>query len=376
MLLTKTVKVKWFYKTREHYESLGYKFTKYYDEFEVPIEHLIKTANVDVLVNCDYCKQNYTTQYQNYIKCQNNSIIKKDCCIKCKSIKTEESNMLKYGVKSTNQLEETQIKKRKTNLIKYGVETVSQCSEVKEKFRSTCMDRYGVDHPMRLEETKNKVKDTVMNKYGVENILDLPEIQEKIKQTNIEKYGCENPLQNEDIKNKMIDTNLKRYGVRSTSQVKEFREKQVKTLYKNSTVKTSIQQIYIFRLVGGILNYPISTCNVDILIDENIVLEYDGGGHLIPIKNGKLTKKAHQQKELKREKFLRLEGYKIIRIKSYKDLLPEDNVILSMIDYAKEYISSGHSWIYFDINNSKIINSTGEYDYDFGQLRRLYKKNL
>lgn len=47
-----------------------------------------------------------------------------------------------------------------------------------------------------------------------------------------------------------------------------------------------------------------------------------------------------------------------------------------MIQEAILYISSGHSWIYFDIDNSKIINSTGEYDYDFGTLRRIYKKNL
>ena len=42
-----------------------------------------------------------------------------------------------------------------------------------------------------------------------------------------------------------------------------------------------------------------------------------------------------------------------------------------MIEYAKKYISTGHSWIKFDIDNSKIINSQGEINYDFGDLRKI-----
>ena len=40
MLITKMAIVKWNGKNRKHYESLGYKFTKNGDSFEVPVEQL------------------------------------------------------------------------------------------------------------------------------------------------------------------------------------------------------------------------------------------------------------------------------------------------------------------------------------------------
>ena len=46
MLITKTVKVKWNPKTRKHYESLGYEYTKIGDEFEVKVDDLTKGSNI------------------------------------------------------------------------------------------------------------------------------------------------------------------------------------------------------------------------------------------------------------------------------------------------------------------------------------------
>jgi hypothetical protein len=47
-----------------------------------------------------------------------------------------------------------------------------------------------------------------------------------------------------------------------------------------------------------------------------------------------------------------------------------------MYDIALEYLKSGHSWIKFDIDNSKIINSQFECDYDYGVLRKIKEEDL
>jgi len=53
-----------------------------------------------------------------------------------------------------------------------------------------------------------------------------------------------------------------------------------------------------------------------------------------------------------------------------------DNILLNMLDYAKQYLSTGHSWIKFDIDNSKITTSQYETDYDFGELRKISKLDI
>lgn len=88
MIISKMVKVKWHHMTRKHYESLGYKWTKQYDEFEVKVEDLSKGSNVKIQAKCDNtnCKnpvikeviwQNYKRSVDNYGKYYCNSCAKK-----------------------------------------------------------------------------------------------------------------------------------------------------------------------------------------------------------------------------------------------------------------------------------------------------------
>ena len=61
MLLSKTVIMKWNPANIKHYESKGYPFTKYGDEFLVKVEDLSNGSNVLVNVKCDYeyCENSY-----------------------------------------------------------------------------------------------------------------------------------------------------------------------------------------------------------------------------------------------------------------------------------------------------------------------------
>ena len=80
-LVNKPVKVKWHPKTKKHYESLGYIFTKYGDEFEVKIEDLTEGSKTKVGCSCDCCGEPLVREYRVYNKC-----IKEDgktYCNKC-----------------------------------------------------------------------------------------------------------------------------------------------------------------------------------------------------------------------------------------------------------------------------------------------------
>lgn len=85
------VKVKWMNCNIEWYTSKGYVYTKYLDEFFVDIKDLQKGSKSFVKVVCDYCGEIYECRYYSYKR--NNDSVKKDCCKKCKLIK---SNEVKY----------------------------------------------------------------------------------------------------------------------------------------------------------------------------------------------------------------------------------------------------------------------------------------
>lgn len=103
------VEVSWHPSTRKHYEELGYKFTKYRDIFTVPAEQLSKGSEHKVEVMCDYCENVIIKQWYHYQQSLNDSIIQKDACNSCKTIK---------GFSNTQY--RTKKKVEKTNLLNSG----------------------------------------------------------------------------------------------------------------------------------------------------------------------------------------------------------------------------------------------------------------
>lgn len=359
MLLTKTVKIKWYSRTKSHYTNKGYKFTKMGDYFEVNVNDLTEGSHADVQVLCDYCKETVITkEYRIYLRDNKNGIINNDCCENCKGLKIIESNQKTYGVNGVMQLD-----------------------EVKEKAERTCEENYGVKSPLQNKEILQKVKNTNLERYSVENVSSVDKFKEKREQTNLKRWGYKSSLLNPEIIKKFTSTNLNRYGVKYPMQNKEILKKcidnSMKTLDKNGKIKCSTQQIYLSNLLNGKINYLFSNCFLDIVIPNKMVyIEYDGGGHDLSVKLGKLTQEEFNYKEIKRGTFLEKNGWKLIRIISSKDLLPSDEKIIEMIDYAKEYLSTGHNWIKFDIDNQLIKCSQFEESYDYGKLRRITKKDL
>lgn len=361
MLLTKEVEILVYKNKFKHYKGLGYfipfKETSERVNIVVKIEDTPKTSSVLIKIKCDYCDEEYYTTFQKYNKLKKD-IINKDACKKCFSKKVQESNIIKYGVACSLYI-----------------------PEIRNKVDKILIDKYGYINPFNNKEIQDNIKKQWKDKYNVENPSQIDYIKEKRKITFIEKFGCENPSQNEEIKQKKIQTCLKNYGVNNPTQCPEIVDKVriafLQTMDKNNLIAYSKNQKYLNELLKGNLNYLFDRSFLDIAFpNEMIYLEYDGSGHDLSVRLNTISKEDFKSKEQRRYYSLKNRGWKMIRIISLKDKLPYDFKLIEMITYAKEYLNLGRSWIKFDIDNSKVINSQGEFDYDFGKLRKIKKEDL
>jgi len=351
---------------------------------------LSKNSHVKVKVRCDYCQEVFKREYR-YIE-RARKVVAKDSCSKCSHLKTRDVNMSLYGYEYYTGTEEFKQKKKDTNIKRYGTENPLQNEDVKAKSRETIRSKYGVDSYTQTQEYKDKVKKTSLEKYGVEHHGKSSEIVNKRKQTTIERYGVENVSQLEFIKNKKKDTLQKNYGVdvpaqsqivrnlmKATSkekygfeypmQASEVKEKLRKTLADNNLVKTSLQQKIIHHVIGGVLNYPYYTANLDIAFPEDkIYIEYNGGGHWLRVKFGHFTEEEFKQFERNRWYSLYRNGWKDVRITSKADKLPKRQVVLSLIKDGLDILNNGRSWVEFDIDNNEVKTSQYTQPYNFGEL--------
>lgn len=373
MLLDQDVHTRWVSSNRKWYEEKGYIFTKYNDKLTVKAKDLTLSSDVRVEFICDYCGETKDKQFKEYINSLNKSPIKKDCCYDCRSLKNKESNMLVYGVESTNQVPEILEKRFETNLSRYGAITPSSNAEVIEKTKNTMNERYG-GHYNSTIEGKEKYRQYCLDNFGVENVFQLEETKEKTKQTNLEKYGVEHHTKSEDFQDKMKLELLDKYGVEYQVQREEVKEKSRISMYENQSVATSKNQIYLWRLLGGELNFPFKTSSIDIAFpDEKIGIEYDGSGHWLRVIHGISTPEEFAIKEKNRNYGLYRGGWKIIRIISKTDKLPCNDIIEKMMEISKNHFSEGRHWIEFNIDENIIKTSLYEKEFNFGELLSYYK---
>jgi len=406
LLITENIEVKWHGASKQHYINKGYQFTKTGDIFIVKTLDLSKGNNQYIKVKCDYqevgCEDIINIRFADYYIRNLNGIIHKDCCNNpnCMKEKRKESLQKTYGYENANQIPEAKEKRNQTcqelyggnspmcsidvrekSIVtlqdKYNVDNISQVDEIKKKKVITSLKNYGVEYPMQTDEIKEKFIETNFVRYGVNNYTQTEEYKERAKITNQNKYGVDWFIQSNDIHEKAEQAFLNKYGARCSVLVPQIKDKILKSLYKNNTAPRSIQQEYLSNLYNYELNYLVDNCFLDMAnINEKIYVEYDGSGHDLSIRLGRMTQKQFDIKEINRGYYLAKLGWKRINIISQKDKLPSDNTLLLMLDYAKDYLLTNHSWIKFDIDNHKIITSQYKINVDFGKLRKITKKDI
>ena len=398
MIYGKTAKVYMNGSNMKRYKPLGYNVS--YGEYaDIKVEDLSDSSTVNVLFKCDYCGNIFEREWGIYIRDKKKCPVQKDACKECFPKKLEESMVLRYGVKNSMNLESTKEKIKNTNIERYGVENARQNEAVKEKFKNTCLERYGTTSPLKNEQIKQKFINTNIEKYGGKSPMCDKDVREKAESTNLEKYGVKNCLQNEEIKAKVEETNLRLYGSRKigqskycidkraktnlerygcvcTLQVPEVKERAQKTLeekygvtncMQSEEIRTralqtridnygvngglvSSQQIYLWNLYGGEINYPFHGYLADIMFTEDsIIIEYSGSGHDIRVKYGQVTEQEFtNSEEVRRNVFLQ-NGYKEFEIISKTDNLPSDDFLLRLKNRAFDILQNTSN-VYYGYN--------------------------
>lgn len=180
---------------------------KQYKEKYIDLEFLLSIYEVDGRVNtseytgvcaktktsfvCSGCGKLITITA---IILKNNNFV-----LRCKSCRTKETCMEKYGVSNPSQSTIVKDKKKDTFMSHYGVDNYSKSEErnsnianIVAKSNETCLERYGVKNYSQSEECKEKRKDIFRERYGCDYYSQTEECKEKYKQTCLEKYGVPN----------------------------------------------------------------------------------------------------------------------------------------------------------------------------------------
>lgn len=303
------------------------------DTIEVPIDLLNRGARARVYAKCDVCGDIKKVAYSSYT--QNIANQGFYCCPKCKYVKEKATNLKRYGVECSLLDKEIREKGVCTSMERYGTAVPAASAECQRRLEEANLKKYGVKRPLSLKEVQDKARKTNLAKYGSEFVGGSAEIQAKIKKTNIARYGCANVMGNRDICDKAVAKKLANMN--------------------GAYTYTSRQQRHIYEVYGGELNVHIGGYFVDILLDDNIFFEYDGGGHDMAVKCGWCSQEEFDRREQNRTRYLKSAGYKEFRMISKFDRVPSDDILISLFEYAHLQFSKNFTSVIYNIDNNTIL---------------------
>lgn len=383
LLKDELVEVKVNSKTCQYYLDLGYSLPthknsrgkvafSFGETIKVKPSDLKPSSNIKVKVKCDYCGKVYEKRYVDHVKKD------KDACVDCTQKAREEKMMIKYGCLNPMHVAEFKENLRKTCVEKYGTEYAIQNESVRQKAKETLKKNYGVDAPIQNPQIREKINNTCRERYGTDYPFGSEKITKKIEQTLQAKYGVDHISRLPEINNRRKSTLMEKYGEDNPMKIPEFRAKQMETMYLNGSQKCSTQQKYLFDLYGGEINYPLSKFFLDIYIpNDNIDIEFNGGGHNLCVKIGSIENDEFLKNERIRSIIIRRNGIRQLTIVSPEDLLPSDKILLQMYSESLSYFNTtNHTWRTYDIDKGIFMDAEhkdGE-SYDFGDLRKIQKQ--
>lgn len=151
------VKIKWNSNNREHFENLGYIFTKRYDEFFVKACDLFDSSKLKVKAVCDYCGDEYETSYCVIKNAINNGEL--NACRYCASKKKNSKNAHIRAERNYN-LVIAECNKRGYELLTPKEELVTVCMYITLKTSNSItkvwMDNFIRGHDCLIESYKNR----------------------------------------------------------------------------------------------------------------------------------------------------------------------------------------------------------------------------
>ena len=160
------------------YSSKGYKWNDD-NKCLINIKDLSNNSHYLIKVKCDNCGCIKESIYKNYFKITN-GLTENYYCDNCKHLKIKNTNILKYGVKSSFERTDTKIKIKNKLIERYGVDSPLKSSLIKDKMINNLLQKYNVSNISKIEEIKlkkiNQLKKTWIDRlsknYNNLNIID------------------------------------------------------------------------------------------------------------------------------------------------------------------------------------------------------------
>ena len=296
------ITIKWNPRNKNRLVSLGYKFTAMGDDITIDINDAPKRGHYTVKVICDYCGKEFEMTLTNYFKSSKDR--DEVACNNCKTIKTRERLMERYGVNAPNQCKQFLEKAKQTNLDRYGVVNPMQNHEIQQRNVATLMERYGVDSPSKLPQHAESMK-----------LYDKESAKAAYKETCLERYGVDNTSKLQFVKDKAFNTCLERYGGGSSQCSEEVRAKTIESMRNGGNISTSRPEREMVKMLQEIYGdencipqYVLSHISMDCLLivgDVKIDVEYDG----------KFWHDIKKDKDMRRDHYCRNQGYKVLRFR-------------------------------------------------------------
>ncbi len=151
----------------------------------------------------------------------------------------------------------------------------------------------------------------------------------KSRDTCLRKYGVEHPMQVSDIHQRSVDNHIINFG-------KEYKDCD----FFNGIPVSKAQKFICDSLENFQLNYKESGYFYDMFnIDLNIVIEYNGKGHDLQVRRGKITLEQFQEKEDIRKETI-LKKHRLLIIEDKKDKLRYKKYQPSIINQILNFIHS------------------------------------
>lgn len=319
-------------------------------------------------------------------------------------IKIKKSNLKKYGVEHTSQLEnfkekvsqpqskeniekrskaikevyknkkqEIKSKKIKNSIEKYGVEHPSKLNSVKDKFKQTCLKKYGCEHHSQNETVKNKTKKSHLTKYNGYFIASSQGIKKK-QETCLRKYGKIHYNKTEEGKLKLRKSSIKNgraivVGGKTLTEIAKEKRCSPSTIHQN--YKIIGKDIVIFNkrhsLIESRIKKYLQSINIDFLHNKkfgeyfpdfrlkNIIIECDG---LYWHSDQFLENNYHKEK---REYYIS---------QGYKPLFFREDEILNNFDIVKSIINNS-----LGLNNKIFARNTRFTKVDYKEAKNFLNQN-
>lgn len=252
------------------------------------IRNTLKQKELELTEEQKQIRKDAITNYWKGISPEQRSIILKQHVSKSKQTKKEkygsetfnnetkrkQTNLNKYGITNTLNLEASREKQKQVMNEKYGVDNFFSNQGA---FKGVMNERYGVDYAMQNKELMNKVFTTKYINWGNPNYNN----QKKFEQTMLSKHGVTRPFHLKRYVEKSKQTKYKRYGDANYNNRmkanKTIYEKYGKNYYKHlllNNVGNKISKLNIkFQnfLNGGEFEFPIGNNSYDIKYNDYLI---------------------------------------------------------------------------------------------------------